>query len=139
MNKYTKFTALAMLLLSNTVLANDLPKHELQPVKLTAAEEKVQACGACHGGDVSMNPLWPNLAGQRKPYLIKQLKDFRAGKRKDPVMGPMAKPLTDKDIEEMATYYSNLKPQVAVVAAPTPAPAPAPAPAAALEPATKQY
>ena len=56
-----------------------------------AGKAKSATCVACHGMDGhSANPLWPNLAGQKDQYLIKQMKDFRDGKRSDPVMAPMA-------------------------------------------------
>ena len=73
-------------------------------------KQKSVTCVACHGtAGISNSPIWPNLAGQKEQYLIKQLKDFRAGKRNDPSMAPMVKPLTDKDIENLAAYYSGLK------------------------------
>jgi cytochrome c553 len=76
----------------------------------TAGKSKSATCVACHGTEgVSLNPLWPNLAGQQELYLAKQLKDFRDGRRNDPVMGPMAKSLSDEDIAELAAYYTNLK------------------------------
>ncbi len=66
-------------------------------------------CTACHGANgVSNNPLWPNLAGQKDQYLIKQMKAFKSGERKDPLMSPMAAPLSDADIENLAAYYSSL-------------------------------
>ena len=75
-----------------------------------AGKKKSATCIACHGQKgISNNPLWPNLAGQKEKYLIKQLKDFKSGKRTDPSMSPMAKPLTDQDIENLAAYYSSLK------------------------------
>jgi cytochrome c553 len=52
--------------------------------------------------------MWPNLAGQKEGYLVKQLKAFRDGVRTDPMMSPMAKPLTDDDIENLAAYFSSL-------------------------------
>ena len=54
----------------------------------------------------SSNTSWPNLAGQQKAYLVKQLKDFREGTRSDPWMSPMAKDLSDEDIENLATSMS---------------------------------
>ena len=42
-------------------------------------------------------------------YLAKQMKDFRDGNRKDPVMAPMAMSLSDEDIANLAAYYSSLK------------------------------
>lgn len=80
-----------------------------QAVQVTPMEEKARQCSACHGGSgISVNALWPNLAGQKEAYLVKQLKDFRAGKRKDPLMAPITKPLTDKDIAEFAAYFSGI-------------------------------
>jgi cytochrome c553 len=73
-----------------------------------AAPEKVQVCAGCHGADgKSTNPaLYPNLAGQYFNYLEHTLKDYRAGVRKDAVMGAQAAALTDADIHELAEYFS---------------------------------
>ena len=76
------------------------------------AKGKVKAavCAACHGvNGVSASPIWPNLAGQKEQYLIKQLKDFKSGKRKEPTMAPMVTPLKDQDIKDLAAYFSGLK------------------------------
>ena len=75
-----------------------------------AGGAKAVTCAACHGRDGnSVNPLWPNLAGQHAPYLVKQLKDFRAGNRSDPSMSAFARPLSDQDIEDLAAYFSSQK------------------------------
>ena len=75
-----------------------------------AGKAKSATCAGCHGAaGVSANPLWPNLAGQKDAYLVKQMKAFRDGKRSDPMMSPMAKPLSDADIDNLAAYYSTLK------------------------------
>lgn len=67
-------------------------------------------CAACHGAEgISPNDLWPNLAGQKYGYLVKQLKALRDGTRTDPMMSPMAAPLSDQDIENLAAYFSSLK------------------------------
>lgn len=74
-----------------------------------AGKAKAAVCAGCHGANgISPNPLWPNLAGQKDAYLIKQMKAFRDGTRSDPMMTPMAKPLSDADIENLAAYYSGL-------------------------------
>jgi len=74
-----------------------------------AGKSKSAACAGCHGASgVSNNPMWPNLAGQKAGYLAKQLKAFRDGSRSDPMMGPMAKPLSDADIDNLTAYYSSL-------------------------------
>ncbi|WLQ17258.1 cytochrome c [Hahella aquimaris] len=76
----------------------------------TAGKAKAATCAGCHGAEgVSGNGLWPNLAGQKEGYLVKQMKDFRDGKRNDPMMSSMAKPLSDDDIANLAAYYSQLK------------------------------
>jgi cytochrome c553 len=73
-----------------------------------AGKAKSVVCSACHGADgISVNPLWPNLKGQKEQYLIKQIKAFRDGSRKDPSMAPMVAALTDEDIENLAAYYSS--------------------------------
>lgn len=75
-----------------------------------AGKAKSATCAGCHGAaGVSANPMWPNLAGQKDAYLVKQMKAFRDGKRNDPMMSPMAKPLSDADIDNLAAYYSSLK------------------------------
>jgi cytochrome c553 len=78
-----------------------------------AAAGKVKAvtCAGCHGPEgVSTNPMWPSLAGQKEQYLAKQMRDFRDGKRHNPVMSPMAQGLSDQDIENLAAWYSSIKP-----------------------------
>ena len=75
-----------------------------------AGKTKAAACASCHGANgISPNPLWPNLAGQKDAYLVKQMKAFRDGARSDPMMSPMAKPLSDADIDNLAAYFSSLK------------------------------
>ena len=74
-----------------------------------AGKKKATTCAACHGVDgISASDIWPNLKGQKNGYLVKQLKDFKSGQRQDPVMSPLAKPLSDEDIADLAAYYSSL-------------------------------
>ncbi len=75
-----------------------------------AASNKAKTlCASCHGPQgVSINPLWPNLAGQQEQYLAKALTDYRDGGRTDPIMAPLAKMLSDKEIEDLAAYYTGL-------------------------------
>ena len=75
-----------------------------------AGKAKSASCAGCHGAaGISSNPMWPNLAGQKDAYMVKQMKAFRDGQRNDPMMSPMAKPLSDADIDNLAAYYSSLK------------------------------
>lgn len=77
---------------------------------VAAGKSKSGMCAACHGAaGVSAIPMYPNLAGQKEAYLAKQLKDFKSGNRKDPVMAPMAAGLSDADVANLAAYYASLK------------------------------
>lgn len=77
---------------------------------IAAGKAKAASCAACHGAvGISSVEAWPNLAGQKEGYLKKQLQDFKSGKRADPMMVNMAKPLSDADIDNLAAYYSSLK------------------------------
>ncbi|MFQ5659718.1 MAG: c-type cytochrome [Gammaproteobacteria bacterium] len=74
-----------------------------------AGKNKTMTCIACHGfKGISANNEWPNLAGQKKGYLVNQMKAFRDGTRTDPVMSGMLKGLNDEDFENIATYFSEL-------------------------------
>ncbi|WP_448549511.1 c-type cytochrome [Thalassotalea fusca] len=90
----------ATVLLSSPAFAGDV----------AAGKAKAATCAACHGAEgVSAVPMYPNLAGQKEAYIAKQLKDFKAGTRKDPVMSAMAMPLSDEDIANLSAYYASLK------------------------------
>jgi cytochrome c553 len=74
------------------------------------AAEKAAACAACHGVDGnSPSAQFPNLAGQTSRYLYLQLKDFKEGRRKDPLMSPMAVNLSKQDMQDLAAYFSQQK------------------------------
>lgn len=73
-----------------------------------AGKQKAQLCAACHGADGnSVTPAWPNLAGQSSEYLIKQLSDFKSGARKNPQMAPMAAPLSEADMADIAAWFHS--------------------------------
>jgi cytochrome c553 len=75
---------------------------------LSAGQAKAkEVCQACHGLDGnSASADYPKLAGQYPDYLAKALRDYQAGRRKNPIMGGMAAALTPKDIENVAAYYA---------------------------------
>lgn len=79
-----------------------------------SAEEgqgKATTCVACHGlNGNSVNPVWPSLAGQHPEYTLRQLQAFKKGERKDPLMTPMAAPLSEDDMEDLAAYYAKQTP-----------------------------
>jgi cytochrome c553 len=72
-----------------------------------AISEKV--CAACHGVD-GAKPLTPDnpiLAGQYSDFIVKALRDYKSGKRANPVMKAMADPLSRKDIDDLAAWFSS--------------------------------
>ena len=73
-----------------------------------SGQEKAQVCEACHGLDgKSVDPSYPNLAGQHESYLVKALGDYRAGRRSNPVMAGFAGPLSDQDILDLSAWYAS--------------------------------
>lgn len=77
---------------------------------VAAGKAKAAMCAACHGpAGISAIPTYPNLAGQKEQYLLQQLKNFKSGDRKNPIMAPMAMGLTDADMANLAAYYASLK------------------------------
>jgi len=75
-----------------------------------AGKGKSMLCAGCHGlAGISAVPTYPNLAGQKEMYLVKQLADFKSGKRNDPTMKGMVASLNEADIANLAAYYSSLK------------------------------
>lgn len=75
---------------------------------IEAGSDKARACQVCHGkGGHSTNPTYPRLAGQHAKYIIKQLKAFKAGTRKDPIMNGMAATLSEKDMEDVAAFFES--------------------------------
>jgi cytochrome c553 len=73
-------------------------------------KEKAALCTACHGpeGNAPIAPEYPRLAGQPDDYLEKALRDYKSGKRKNPLMGPQAQNLSKDDIKDLAAYFSSL-------------------------------
>jgi cytochrome c553 len=84
---------------------------ELAPAfKADAAKGQTLAtsCGACHAQDGTRGlPANPILQGQHPEYLVKQLTEFKAGKRKNAIMSGMAATLADEDMKHIAAFYSS--------------------------------
>lgn len=67
-------------------------------------------CQTCHGLDgLAKIPDAPNIAGSPEPYLVRQLGAFRTGERKNEMMSIVAQQLSEKDIADLAAYYSAIE------------------------------
>ena len=76
-----------------------------------AGKEKATPCVACHGvGGVSVNPAWPNLAGQGEKYFINQLQLFKDKVRVNVLMNPQAENLSEQDMQDLAAYFAGQEP-----------------------------
>ena len=65
-------------------------------------------CGACHGMDGnSADPQFPKLAGQSEQYIARQLTDFKAAVRQNPIMIGMASPLSTQDMHDLGAYFAS--------------------------------
>ena len=73
-----------------------------------AGQKKSQVCEACHGptGE-SVDPTYPNLAGQHASYMVQALKDYRDGSRSNVIMAGFATNLTDQDIKDLAAWFAS--------------------------------
>jgi cytochrome c553 len=75
-----------------------------------ASFDKAQACTACHGNNgISVNAMWPTLAGQHEDYLVRALTGYRNGTRSDPVMSVQAGLIAEEDVEVLAKYFASLE------------------------------
>ena len=73
-----------------------------------AGKQKSKPCTACHGPEGnSLTPDFPRLAGQHYDYLVKALSDYKSGARKNAIMEPQAKNLSQRDIADLAAYFSE--------------------------------
>lgn len=73
------------------------------------AEEIVQGkCFICHGVDgESSSPVFPRLAGQNEAYVVRQLQDYRSGKRTSTTMQPMVSDLGEADFVALGRYFAS--------------------------------
>lgn len=101
----TLLTALALSASSAALAATPaaVPAPDLAKGQATA-----QVCAACHTVDGSRgSPANPILAGQHPEYIVKQLQEFKAGKRKNAVMAGFAAMLSEDDMRNVAAFYAS--------------------------------
>jgi cytochrome c553 len=114
-------TGLATAASRYTDLRNVAPIHG----DAAAGAKKAVVCFACHGANgTSIAPTFPRLAGQRIDYLYHRLLIFKHASAKDPYysaspMTPMALPLSDVDMRDLAAFFASQQPQPATPMIPT--------------------
>jgi cytochrome c553 len=74
-----------------------------------AGKTKSARCVACHGANGQGVPPNPALAGKPEAEQVQALKDYKSGKRANPIMKGLATSLSDKDMEDLSAYYASLK------------------------------
>lgn len=81
-----------------------------QAQDIEAGKKKAEACAACHGATGnSPAGAFPTLAGQNARYIYLQLKDYKEGRRKNPMMSAVAQGLEKKDMQDLAAYFAAQK------------------------------
>lgn len=103
-----KFLAAVVMTLGAASLAQAavvMPKGDA-----AAGQGKSAVCAGCHGMDGnSAAPTFPKLAGQNAKYIYKQLQDFKAMRRNNPLMLGIATALNDQDMADLAVHFSEQK------------------------------
>ncbi|WP_157263495.1 c-type cytochrome [Azohydromonas aeria] len=98
-------------------LALAAPAFAAQPAApakpdLAKGQATAQVCAACHTADGTRGiPANPILQGQHPEYLVKQLQEFKAGKRQNPIMQGMAAALSEEDMRNVAAFYASKQPE----------------------------
>jgi cytochrome c553 len=108
--------------------------RDVEPIHGDAAAgaTKAKVCFACHGENgTSVAPIFPRLAGQRVDYLYHRLLTFKRAGAKDPYyskspMTPMAVPLSEIDMRNLAAFFASQEPQPAAPVTPAVNPSPTP-------------
>ncbi len=108
-----------MLSLAFSLTTFQAQAESLVEASIDDGKNKAITCTACHGAEGnSVNPLWPNIAGQHANYVAGQLDAFKNGSRKDPLMTSQAMMLSDSDMRDLAVYFESLPAAAAAVADP---------------------
>ncbi|MGZ8209624.1 MAG: c-type cytochrome [Burkholderiales bacterium] len=80
-----------------------------QAADAAAGKAKAAACAGCHGANGEGSGPNPALAGMPAAKFVQAMKDYKSGKRANPVMKNFATPLNDADMANLAAHYASLK------------------------------
>jgi cytochrome c553 len=96
-------------ILAITISGAIVSNSALPAGSVEAGAAKAVVCQACHGANGnSTNPEWPSLAGLGADYIADQLKNFKDGKRNNPVMMPNTANLSPDDMADLGAYFDSL-------------------------------
>lgn len=76
-----------------------------------AGKAKAATCAGCHGANGEGIKPNPPLAGLKEAQFIQAMKDYKSGKRANPVMKTFASQVNDQEVANLAAYYASLKKQ----------------------------
>jgi cytochrome c553 len=110
MKSMTKFliAAFASVLMVGSVFANEAAPKAAKPDLAKGEAIVAGVCAACHAADGnSMIPVNPKLAQQHPEYILKQLQEFKSGKRANPVMMGFASQLSPEDMRNVAYFVAS--------------------------------
>lgn len=86
------------------------PAKAAKPDLVKGEASFTAVCAACHGADGnSGTPVNPKLSQQHPEYLVKQLQEFKSGKRNNAIMNGFASALSDEDMKNIAYWVSSKK------------------------------
>jgi cytochrome c553 len=73
------------------------------------ADKAQQVCAACHGptGDKPLTPEFPKIGGQHYDYLYYAMRAYKTGQRKNAIMAAQVQALSDKELQDLAAYFSS--------------------------------
>lgn len=101
--RWARATVLALSALGATALVPTTAQAE-------TLAERLALCAGCHGEDGnSPVPDYPKLSGLDKDYIVKQLNDFKAGRRTSMIMSSMLEPIDPKEFSGLAKHFSEQK------------------------------
>lgn len=103
-------TAFAMSANAQEATHGAAPAKAAQPDLAKGEASFTAMCAACHGADGnSPAPTFPKLAQQHPQYLVKQLQEFKSGKRANPIMLGFASTLSDDDMKNLGYFIATKK------------------------------
>ena len=108
MKPFARLLSCLMFAVSVAAVAAEDAKPAAKPDLARGQAIATSVCMACHTTDGSRgSPANPILQGQHPEYLVKQLTEFKDGKRASPIMQGMAAALSEADMKNVAAFYAS--------------------------------